>query len=65
MYSPIRIWPARLFARGFLLPYFTINTKERTSFLKKRSKKLFVAVADLIRKSFLVLFSKKNSLACF
>jgi hypothetical protein len=41
--------------------------KERTSFLKKRSKKLLLAVADLRSaraqryKSFLVLFFKKEN----
>jgi hypothetical protein len=48
-----------------------IRKKERTSFLKKRSKKLLQIRAVLVRlaraqvaKSFLVLFFKKELLPC-
>jgi hypothetical protein len=37
--------------------------KKRCSFLKKRTKKLFPAVAESMGKSFLLLFFKKEALA--
>src|SRR5271156_3092226 len=53
-----------------VMPRGAVGRKARTSFLKKRSKKLFPAVARCCRgthhsiKSFLVLFFKKEHASC-